>query len=239
MVGLSDYDIDFRFKLGQRNARARRAVDGEFRHIQHAGVVPRAGRNCDLLVDNEAVIEAIVPAKNVREHFKGYGLAALACREGRYQIRALQARHLDACIGERERARGHRGWLLCAHPRRQGAVTGYFAIGFFRKRPRLHRADIAGNYDNCIIGRVKAAVEPDRVSARQLFNFVTPADYRLAIGMIEIKRCIDLLGKASAWIVSNALALLLENNFVFRQNDLVGQAQAGHTICFEFHNRLQ
>src|SRR5262249_25599577 len=215
--------------------------DGEFRHIQHAGVVPRAGRDCDLFVDNEAEIEVAVrtTAENVREHFKGYGLASLASREGWYQILALQARHLDTGIGERERA--SRNWrrFLRAHPRRQGTVTGYFAVGFFCKRSRLRRAYVAGNYDNRIIGGVEAAVESDRVITRQLFHFVAPADHRFAVGMIEIERCIDLLGQASPQIVSSARVLPLENNIPLGQNDLVGRLKAGHPICFEFHNGLQ
>ena len=57
---LGDDRIGFRFKLGQRDTRAGRATDGEFRQIQRARVVPGVGRDSDLLVDDEAKIEAAV-----------------------------------------------------------------------------------------------------------------------------------------------------------------------------------
>src|SRR5262249_7406587 len=108
-------------------------------------------------------------------------------------------------------------------------------VGLCCKRPRLCGADVAGNDDNSIVRSVEATIEPDRVVARELLHFVTPADHRLAVGMIEIKRCVDLLGQASARIVSHALVLLFKNNIALRQNDLIGERQAVYPVCFEFH----
>src|SRR5262249_527354 len=104
-------------------------------------------------------------------------------------------------------------------------MPSYFAVDFFRECPRLSRADIAGNDDHRLIGRIEAAIEPDRVIARQLFHFVTPADHWLAVGMIEVKRRVDLLAQSSARIVANALVLLLEDNIALGQNDVVGELQ--------------
>src|SRR5262245_16057221 len=66
-----------------------------------------------------------------------------------------------------------------------------------------------------------------------------PADHRFSVGMVEIKRSLDLLGEASARIVSHALVLLFENDIPLGYYDFIGKLQAGHPVRFEFHDSLQ
>ena len=119
------------------------------------------------------------------------------------------------------------------------SVAGDLAISFFGEGLGLCGIDIAGNHDDCVVRRVKSTIKSDRVIARELFHFVTPADHRLSIRIIQIERGIDLLGEAGTRIVSDALVLFFENDVALGQNDVIRELKPGHPIGLEFHDRLQ
>src|SRR5262249_12824775 len=96
-----------------------------------------------------------------------------------------------------------------------------------------------GYHVNAITARIKCAIETDRVVARKLFHLMTPADHRLSIRIVQIKRGVDLLTEARARIVSDALVLLFENDVALGQNDVIRELKAGHSVGLELHDRLE
>ena len=66
------------------------------------------------------------------------------------------------------------------------------------------------------------------VFAVQLFDFVFPADYWNAIGVVHIKRGKALFGKQRPWIVFGARIPLFHNDIAFGDDVFFGQHKTPH-----------
>ena len=99
--------------------------------------------------------------------------------------------------------------------------------------------DVAGQHHHRVVGRIEATVEADGVVAGELLHLVAPADYRLAVRVVEEQRRIDLLAETGARIVGDALVLFLENNVTLGQHHRVGELQACHAVGLEVHHRFE
>ena len=172
------------------------------------------------------------------EHIERLGVGARGRQRGD-QIAAVEARLGHPGIRQGDLPHRNRLRLLRAQAGAELGPARDLAVGLLRQRTDRFGADVPGDHDHGIVGRVEAPVEGERVLARERFDLVAPADHRPAVGMVEIERSLDLLGELRARIVGDALVLLLEHHVALRQHVGVGQHQAGHAIGFECHDGLE
>ena len=92
-------------------------------------------------------------------------------REGD-QIIAIDARLLDARIGERHGARRLLHRLLRPLRADHGDARGDLAVGLLGVGLDLVGRDVAGDDDDGVVRRVEAPVERQRIVAVELFDFV-------------------------------------------------------------------
>ena len=162
-----------------------------------------------------------------------------AGRVGRHEVVALHARLRDARIGKRDGARRLLRRLLRPHARLDVGDARNLAVGLLGELLDLVGGDVAGDDQDGVVGRVEAAIEFERIFARELLDLVPPADDRPAIGMVEIERCIHLLGQARAGIVRDPHVLLFQHHLQLGLHHVVGQHQAGHAVGLELHQELE
>jgi len=84
--------------------------------------------------------------------------------------------------------------LLDPHTRWQALRWDRSEIAF-GERARLGRIDIAGDYQDGVIGGVPFAIGRERVFGAQQADFVHPADCRIAVRMMPEQRGAQLLGE--------------------------------------------
>ena len=129
-------------------------VDGD-------AVVTRARVDREPLADDQHLIETAVlaAAENVREHIERFALARPRARARGNEIIAAETRLGDARIGERDGAGRLLHRLLRANPRLNLGNAGHLAEGLLRKRAGLLGRHVAGDDEDCVVGRVETPVE--------------------------------------------------------------------------------
>ena len=154
------------------------------------------------------------------------------------QERAAPGRLADAGILQRHPARGLVRRLAGAHPGPRRARRDA-AIGLLRQGPKLLRRDIAGDHQDGVVGHVPPPVKGHQIGDRQAADLVLPPDDRPAVGVVEIERRVDVLGKKGGGIVAGAVAALLEYDLPFRLHLLGVEHQVGHAVGFHLHDHFQ
>ena len=117
---VGDHRVDRALELRQRRAVGRRAVDAEPRRVERGALIPGAGADRDAAFPPPARGRAGCWCRR-----RGYAPAlraprlspGLAVASRRHEIAALQARLLDARIGQRDRRAARRRRLLRAQAR--------------------------------------------------------------------------------------------------------------------------
>ena len=193
-----------------------------------------------LLDDQRPIKPAIrAGAEHVRQHFERLAFAGLGRRSRRREIVAADARLLDPGVGQRHRARRLLHRLSRPLARRDLGARGNLAVGLLRVGLDLVGRHVAGDNHDGVVRRVEAPVERQRIIAVEVFDLGPPADHRTAIGMIEIKRGVHLLGQAAVRIVGDPHVLLFEHDVEFGAHDLVGEHEAGDAIGLERHHLFE
>ena len=155
------------------------------------------------------------------EDFERPRFVSFGGRRGGNEIAALQARLGDARIGEGDLPDSALFRLLGACARRDRRVALDLAVGRFGELLDLRRADVAGDHDDGVVGRIEAPVERERIFACELLDLMPPADDRLAIGMVEVERRHHVFPEARGGTIGDALILLLQHHIELRLDDRV------------------
>ena len=237
---LGDDAVEGLLELGKAGAGPRRGIDAEPRRIERHALVPGAGIRGETLVDHQRPVEPAGGscAQDLGEHIERRGVGACG-RERGYQITAIEARLGHPGIRQCDLPHRNRLGLLRAQARTELGPARELAVSLLCQRPDRFGADVPGDHDHRIVGRIEAPIESERVLARERLDLVAPADHRPAVGMVEIERRLDLLGELRGRIVGDALIMLLQHHVALGQHVGVGQHQAGHAIGFECHDGLE
>ena len=109
----------------------------------------------------------------------------------------------------------------------------------FGKRLHLGRIDVAGDDQNGIGRGVVQAVEGDGIVAAELGHLRHPADHRLAIGMRQIERRVELLAEPVGRVIVGALAPLFLDDLALGKHRLVAQLQIAHPVGLQLHHKVE
>src|SRR5262249_11093743 len=203
---VGEHYVDRPFELRQAYFGLGRCVYAQARIVDSGAVVVCARVDRDGLVHHQHLIETAVlaAAENVRQHIERFALARPRARARGNQIIAAETGLSDTRVGERDRAGSLLHRLLRAHTRLDFGDARDLALGFLRERTRALGRHITGYDDDRVIGRVKAPVEIQSSLAVELLDFLSPADHRPAVGMVEIERSVHLLAEPRGGIVADA-----------------------------------
>jgi len=98
---------------------------------------------------------------------------------------------------------------------------------------------IARNDQDRIVGRIIAAVEIERVRARQLLDLVLPADHGAPVWVVEILRRAALLAEKRGRIVFHPHVALFEHNVALGGDIFLGESEIAHSVGLHAHHQLQ
>ena len=117
----------------------------------------------------------------------------------------------DPLVAQDDLAGGFLWWLLGAVPNHR-RLGWDLAVVLLCQRSHLFRRDRAGDYQDGVVGRVPAFVESHNPFDVEGLDVMFPADYRIAVRMVEKQCAVNVFAQDGAGVVVDPLAAFFQDN---------------------------